>query len=404
MLLRLAYRNFFRNTRRSIISGISIMIAIMLIIFTQSYINGVMNNITDNVVKLISGHIRITSREYERRERLFPLSEAIYLTEEFYQKIKHEQILYIAPRIRFGVLLGQNELSLPCLGYAIEPEIEKHFSALPKRIIEGHYLDGSTNSVLLGRELAKQLNLSIGDTLTIITRTAYDSPTGINLIVQGIFSLGIGGMDKNIFYIPLKVGERLLDLEGRASEVALIIKEPKQSLKIAREIRAKSDYAIMPYQQNVILRYLNSTRAIFTIFYLIILIVACSTIANTMIMIVYERLREIGMLKAIGMNNWAILKLLLGEAGIIGFLGSLSGAILGSLLSYWLKYHGLDLSVASKTASLDIPFGPIIYFAPTPTIIITTFIFGICVTLLVSLLPIYRAVKLKPIEALKTTT
>jgi putative ABC transport system permease protein len=404
MILKLAYRNFFRNTRRSIISGISIAIAITLIIFTQSYIKGVIKNMTDNVVKLISGHIRITSQEYTRRERMLPLSEALYLTSEFYQSIKTDEILYVAPRIKFGVLLGQDELSSPSLGYAIDPQIEQHFSGLHTRIVQGKYLDPVANNVILGKELAKHLNLEVGDTLTLITRTAYDSPTGANLVISGIFSVGIGGMDRNMFYIPLAVGQRLLDLEDRATEVAIILKAPNQSLKIAKQIQNQTELSVMPYQHNPILKSINIAVSVFSLFYIIVLVVACSTIANTMIMIVYERTREIGMLKAMGMTNFAILKLLVLEAGIIGLLGSLVGAIFGGAMSYWLKFQGLDISSVSASASADMPFGPVIYFAPTPLIIIVSFVIGLFVTMLVALLPISRATKLEPAKALKTIT
>ncbi|MDH5684715.1 MAG: ABC transporter permease, partial [candidate division WOR-3 bacterium] len=185
-LLKLAYRNFFRNTRRSIISGTSIAIAIALVIFAQSYLKGVLKNISGNVIKLLSGHVRITTQEYERRERLLPLSEAINLSPKFYQALKNDEIELIAPRIKFGVLLGQEELSVPALGYAVDPTIERKISGLDRRIINGSYLDSFSNSTIIGKELAKRMNLKVGDTLTLITRTAYDSPTGINLLIKGI--------------------------------------------------------------------------------------------------------------------------------------------------------------------------------------------------------------------------
>jgi ABC-type lipoprotein release transport system permease subunit len=83
-LLRLAYRNFLRNKRRSIISGVSIALAIAAIIFAQSWLRGVTRNISDNVIRLITGHVRITTREYDRRERMLPLSESIELTPKVY--------------------------------------------------------------------------------------------------------------------------------------------------------------------------------------------------------------------------------------------------------------------------------------------------------------------------------
>ena len=401
-LFKLAYRNFFRNTRRSIISGISVALAITVIIFARSYINGILENISSNVVRLVSGHIRITTKEYERRERMIPLSEAIELSPEFYDALPSEQIALTSPRIKFGVLLGEEELSIPALGYAFNPETEREIAGLQKRLIKGSYINSGERAAILGSGLAERLEVTVGDTLTIITRTAYDSPTGMNLLVKGIFQTGIGGMDRNLFYIPLDVGQILLDLEGRATEFAILLEQPDNSIPIARSIQLGPDYSVIPFQYNPILRYINTAAVVYSIFYLVILLVACSAIANTMLMIVFERTKEIGMMKALGLNNLSIVGLLTIEAGIIGLIGSAVGSALGTIMSYWLKYQGLDMSRFSSTSSADMPFGPIIYFAPTPFIILTAFILGLLITVIVALLPISRAIKINPAKALKT--
>ena len=401
-LFKLAYRNFFRNTRRSIISGISVALAIMAIIFVRSYLSGFFENITDNVVKLISGHIRITTREYERRERMLPLAESIELSPEFYKSLPEEQIELTSPRIKFGVLLGEEELSVPALGYAIDPETEREIGGLHKRIVTGSYIQSGEKAAILGKGLAERLQVTVGDTLTIITRTAYDSPTGLNLLVKGIFRTGIGGMDRSLFYIPLDVGQAMLDLEGRATEFVIILKDANKAIQIANSINLGPDYSVVPFQYNPILRYLNIATVIYSIFYVIVLLVACSAIANTMLMIVFERTKEIGMMKALGFDKRSILSVLVIEASIIGILGSAIGAVLGATLSYWLKYQGIDISMMSSTTSSDMPFGPIIYAAPTPFIIITAFILGLVVTIIVALLPISRAARINPAKALKT--
>jgi putative ABC transport system permease protein len=401
-LLKLAYRNFFRNTRRSIISGISVALAVTAIIFVRSYLGGFFENITDNVVKLISGHIRITTKEYERRERMLPLAESIVLSTAFYQALPEEEITLTSPRIKFGVILGEEELSVPALGYAIDPEAEREIGGLQKRMVAGSYIQSGEKSAILGKDLAERLQVAVGDTLTIITRTAYDSPTGLNLLVKGTFRTGIGGMDRSLFYIPLDIGQAMLDLEGRATELAIIVKNPDNAVQIAESIKLGQDYSVVPFQHNPILRYLNIATVIYSIFYLIVLLVACSAIANTMLMIVFERTKEIGMMKALGLSNLSIAGLLTIEAGIIGVIGSALGAIFGAIFSYWLKYQGIDISMMSSTTSSDMPFGPIIYAAPTPFIIITAFILGLIVTIIVALLPISRATKINPAQALKT--
>jgi len=401
-LFKLAYRNFFRNTRRSIISGISVALAITAIIFARSYIGGILQNMSGNVIRLISGHITITTKEYERRERLIPLSESIELSNDFYQSLPEEDIELISPRIKFGVLLGEDELSIPALGYALNPEKERDIAGLQKRLVEGTYLKSGERSAILGKDLAERLNMTVGDTMTVITRTAYDSPTGMNLVINGTFRTGIGGIDRSIFYIPLEVGQTLLDLEGRATEVIILVKDPGNAIQIAQSIRLGNDYSIVPFQYNNVLRYVNLAETIYSIFYLVVLLVACSAIANTMLMIVFERTKEIGMMKALGLNNLSIVGLLTIEAGIIGLVGSFLGTVVGTILSYWLKYEGIDISMVSSTASADLPFGPIIYLAPTPFIVISAFLLGLLITIIVALLPISRAIRINPAKALKT--
>ncbi|MGD9379957.1 MAG: hypothetical protein PVI51_05265, partial [candidate division WOR-3 bacterium] len=280
-IFKLAYRNFFRNTRRSIISGISVALAVMAIIFVRSYLGGFFENISGNVVRLISGHIRIATKEYERRERMLPLAESMDLSTEFYASIPDEEIELTSPRIKFGVLLGEEELTVPALGYAINPETEREISGLHTRLVSGSYIQSGEKATILGDGLAERLGVTIGDTLTVITRTAYDSPTGANLIVKGIFHIGIGGMDRSIFYMPLDIGQAMLDLEGRATEFAIILKDPEKAIQIANSIDLGPEYSVVPFQYNTLLRYINIATYVYSVFYFIVLLVACSAIANT---------------------------------------------------------------------------------------------------------------------------
>lgn len=401
-IFRLAIRNFFRNTRRSLISGLSVAIAIMAIIFARSYISGIIENVNENIVRLVSGHINIVTSEYKRRERLLPLSESIELNEQLYQVLENAEITHVSPRIKFGVLLGEEELSVPALGYAFTPETEREISGLDKRIVKGEYISSGEKTALLGVNLAKRLNVSVGDTLTIITRTAYDSPTGINLLVKGLFETGIGGVDRSLFYIPLDIGQQLLDMENYATEIVVQVSNVNRAVSVAQEIQSNTDLLAIPYQHNKLLRYVNMANLIYGAFYFIILLVACSTIANTMLMVVFERTREIGMMKALGLNTGSVIGLLIVEAGFIGIVGSLTGSIIGSTLSYWFKFHGIDISFASSTSSQAMPFGPIIYLSPTPLIILGTFLFGLIATVVVALLPISKVTKMEPAQALRT--
>jgi putative ABC transport system permease protein len=402
-ILKLAYRNFFRNTRRSLISGISVAIAIAVIIFAYSYLKGVTYSIIDNVVRLVSGHVRITTREYERRERMLPLSEAVELTPELFHALDREGVVAATSRIKFGVMLGEGDMTIPALGYGVEPEKETAILKFDKRIVQGEYIAKDDLAVILGRELARRLGKKVGDTLTIITRTAYDSPTGMNLLVKGIYATGLGGIDRSVFYLPLKKAQELLDLDGKATEIVVILRDRDRAPTLAAAVRHQfPNLSVTPYQDNPLLRTLTSAESIFMIFYFIILLVACSTIANTMLMVVFERQREIGMFKALGMGSGSVIAMLIIESGLIGLTGSVVGCLIGALFSYWLKFRGIDLTLFSSTASADMPFGPIVYFAPTPAIILTAFLLGLLASAVVAYLPVRRVTKLDPARTLRT--
>ena len=208
-------------------------------------------------------------------------------------------------------------------------------------------------------------------------------------------------MDRSLFYIPLDVGQRLLDLEGRATEFVIIVKDQNNAIDIAREMQSRLDYSVVPFQYNTILRYINSASIVYSLLYVIILVVASSAIANTMLMVVFERTKEIGMMKAMGLSNLPIISLFTVESAIIGVIGSLGGTLIGAALSYWLKYQGINVAMMSSSTSADMPFGPIIYLSPTPLILIGGFLFGVLATVIVALLPISRVVKLEPAEALR---
>jgi ABC-type lipoprotein release transport system permease subunit len=297
--------------------------------------------------------------------------------------------------------MGKEELDVPALGYAMTPETERGITGLDKRLINGSYINTGEKAMIVGKGLAARLNIGVGDSLTIITRTAYDSPTGITLLVKGIFETGMGGVDRSIFYIPLDIGQRLLDLDSSATEVVLMVRNPERAIAIARQIESNTGLTAIPYQYNQFLRLINVVNVIYGFLYTIIILVACSTIANTMLMVVFERTREIGMMKALGLNAQRLIGLFLAEAGIVGALGSMVGVLLGSVLSYWLKYHGIDISMASSTASQGMPFGPVIYLDPTPLVILGSFLFGLIATFVIAILPISRVARLEPAKALK---
>lgn len=406
MLFKMAFRNVLRNKRRSLLTAVGIIIAVMLIIYSQGFFTGMVDNMIENTARIKSGHIRIVNPEYLRREKLSPLEESVYITPELEEMIAQTpEVTAYTFHIPFGVLLSKGENSKPAFGNAIDVQREKGFLDLSnkKYLVEGSYLEPGDEAILIGKGLAEELGFRVGDSLVIITSTAYGSPSGMNLTVKGIVNLGQANLDDNAFYIPLAAAQQLLDLEGQASEVLVLLQSREDAEKVAaRWQNLTSDdmgLKIIPWQQDSILGMMKVVFQVYWIIYFIILLIASATIINTMLMAVFERIKEIGILKAMGMRGSSILWLLTAEASMIGLFGAVIGAALGVTLA--LVFPTINFSSLSGQNLGSIYFNPIIKLNLTASATFGCFLFGWFVATLTALYPARQGTKVQPAEALR---
>lgn len=406
MLLKMAFRNVLRNKRRSILTAVGIIIAVMLIIYAQGFITGIVDSMIENTARIKSGHVRIVTPEYLRREKLSPLEESVFITPELEEMVETTpEVTAYTYRIPFGVLLSRDERSKPAFGTAIDVEREKGFLDLSAEnyLVEGSYLEPDDEAILIGKGLAEKLGFSVGDSLVIITADAYGSPSGMNLTIKGIVELGHANLDDNAFYIPLAAGQQLLDLEGRAAEVLVLLDTKDHSEKVASAWQDEHGEAMglqfVPWQQDDFLGMLTVVFRVYWVIYAIILLIASATIINTMLMAVFERMKEIGILKAMGMRGNRILWLLTAEASMIGLFGAVIGAALGVVLV--LLAPEVNFSTLSGQDMGSIYFNPIIPVNLTPGVVLACSLFGWFIATLTALYPARQGTKVRPAEALR---
>ncbi len=408
-LVRMAVRNLTRNTRRSFLSALSLVIALMMIVFAQGFIRGMLDQTADNTARFKTGHIRIAAEEYLRQERLLPLSEAVSTGPEL------DAILDELPgvsvrteRIRFGVLLNHKENSVPAMGLAVDPEAERDIFRIQHAISEGEYLSGAGDEIIMGIGLADKLGIGAGDTLVLITQTAYGSPTGANLVVKGIVNSGVGQLDLTHFFMTLASAQDMLDMAGQVSEVIIMLEEPDRAASVALDLKQQlqaagiTGLAARPLSSDPMIAYFSMAETIYFFIYLIILLVASSAIINTMMMVVFERTREIGMMKALGMTNRSVISVLVLESSFIGLVGSVVGVVLGSVLVLLVSTQGIDFSGALGGDANPTLMSGMIHPQLTALAVVSSFLLGLLLTLLVGFVATRRAAKLRPAEALRT--
>ncbi|MFH1684347.1 MAG: FtsX-like permease family protein [Candidatus Margulisiibacteriota bacterium] len=409
-MFKIALRNIFRNKRRSVLTGLSIAVAVMIAVYLWSLISGVMDDMFDNMIRLNIGHVRILNSEYVKRERMLPLEANIqdYTVVEKIAETNPNVSLAVG-RIKFGVLLEHEGKNKPVFGIGIVPKTESQVSHLDQKLVEGRIIKPGQEEMNIGVNLARDLGLKLGDTLTVVTQTAYGSITAMNLKIVGIFSFGVQSVDNTTFFLPLDKAQQLLDLNDAVTEIFILIKDKNMAPKVAAEIKTSLEqvypgqYTTKAWQdQEILYFYMTLAKNVYGGIYFLVLFLASFTILNTMYMSVLERTKEIGMMKSLGMKDRQVMGVIMLEALLIGTIASFVGAIWGSGIAYYLATEGIDFSATfEQMGTLNFPLSYVYRAIFSWGIIFFGFCMGILFSVVAAIPPALRAAQLEPTEALR---
>jgi len=409
-MFKIALRNIFRNKRRSVLTGLSIAVAVMIAIYLWSLVSGIVDNLFDNMIRMTSGHVRILNSDYVKREKMLPL-EANIQNYKAVEKVAEENpnVTLAVGRIKFGVLLEYKGNNKPVIGTGIIPENESRVSRLDEKIVEGRMIRMGQEEMNIGANLARDMGLELGDTLTVVTQTAYGSITAMNLKIVGIFNYGVVSIDKSTFFMPLDKAQQLLDLQDAVTEIFIIIKDMNKAQEVAKDIRTSVErvypgqYTTKPWQDvGFFFAYMRLAKGTYAVIYFLVLFLASFTILNTMFMSVLERVKEIGTMKSLGMKNREVMGVILLEAMLIGAIASFIGAIWGSGIAYYLAVVGIDFTaVFEEMENFKFPLSSVYRAIFSWGIVFFGFCMGIFFSVLAAIPPALRAAQMEPTEALR---
>lgn len=404
-LLNIAWRNVFRHTRRTIITAAAISVGLSSMIFMNTMMNGADKMASRNIIDFETSHLEVFAKDYYREEGVFPLDTIIENSRFVADKIENlSGIKGITPRVKFQASISNGIDELPVLGMGVDIDRDHLIFGIAKAVVAGNYLQHS-NDALVGVDLADDMDLGVGSYLTIITKDRNGTYNAYDLTVSGIINTGHPLFDRNMVIISIAQAQELLAIGDGVTEVCIRANDENNLAPLKERIsQATGDaYEVMTWKEMnaAIFEISGFKRAGQFMIGLVVVVIAAVGIINTMLMAVMERIPEIGTLKAMGFSNSRIVRMFIYEGGIIGAFGSVLGCLIGLVISIYLVHVGLDFSSLFEDMDIVYPMKFIIKGEIDYTNLLYVFLFGILVSVVVTLWPVRKATKLEPVDALR---
>jgi len=413
-LWKIALRNTIRHKRRTIITAIVMTAGISVFIAFDSMLAGMDRMAVDNLARYTVSSLKVRDPAYVEDLRATPLDKPLAHPDAVVAALAARGIP-AAPRIRFVAQLSNYADAIPILADAVDPIADAKVFMLAASISSGSWREGSKpKAVVLGAELALELKLKVGDTVLVSAQTASDTTNADEYAVVGLVNTPAPEVNLSGLFMSLADARELLVLPaaagGFATEVdAALPRAASLNGALAQgEKEAAAIRAALPGTRVDSIGYLahdylavRSAKASYSfVLIIVVLLIAAVGIVNTILMSVYSRVREIGVLRAFGMRPRDISLLFTLEGLAIGIIGSLLGVAIGALLDCLLISKGIDLGFYRSSMG-SLPLSGTLRGEWNPRTMMIGFLFGVVVSLAAARIPARRAAKLEPTEALR---
>ncbi|MBW2137535.1 MAG: ABC transporter permease [Deltaproteobacteria bacterium] len=353
--IKIAWRNIWRNPRRSLLTMGAIAFATTLLIFMLSWQFGSYDTMINSAIRTYSGHLQVQAKGYrEKREVRLVVRDLHPLNVLLKDLPEVEAYTY---RGNAFSLLSSKARTYGAMVIGIDPLREARVSSIKQLIRRGDYLsEEDDHGALLGELLARNLRVGVGDEVTILGQGRDGSIAATVVEVRGIFSSGQEVFDRSFMQIPLKTFQEVYSMGTAVHEVVILCKDLEKVQEV-KEILASSiegsegkDVVVLDWKELMpgLIQAIRMDLFSGFIMYILLIIVVAFSILNTFLMAILERTREFGVLLAIGTKPGRLTRVLLMESATLTLLGILAGVVAGSLVTYYFQAHGIVVSDASE--------------------------------------------------------
>ena len=396
----MAFRDLGRNRRRTFFTALAISIGLAILMLMASVVNGEMGGALEGSILLETGHIQVRAASYDENKSSLKWDDLVLNPDQIASQIAAlPQVKAATPRLFASGYISAGNQSAGAKIYGIDPA---SVASDPYRlgIISGNYLTADdSGGLLIGKPIADKLHLKAGDNVNLSVNTANGDVAQQAFVVRGIYSTNTYGFDSTTIFLPLAKAQAITQAQNHASTIFVLLKDTSYTDSVAGGLKV-SNLKVLTWKDlnPLVLDWETQANSYISILYLIILAIAASVIINTLIMSVYERTREIGILSAIGMRGGRIMWLFLAESALLAVGGVIMGVVLGVIGIYLFNIHGFYIGNMGLTGFM---VTDTIFAKPTMNNTVNLSVLTFIVSILAGLYPAVMASRMEPVAALR---
>ena len=400
LLLSLAWRNLWRNKRRTLVILFAIVLGVWAMIFTAAFMRGMSSQVLDDTINNLTGHIQIHAKKYLDDpviDHRFSLND-----DQLFESLNNPLIKQSSSRVRVPAVIASERDSSGLVMVGINPDNESGMSFLESSIVEGRYLkDENDSGIIIGKKLAERLETRLGKRVVVMSQDKDNKIVDRGFRIVGIFDTQMEGLETGYFFIGLQTSEDLLNIKNEVSEVSILLHDMGQLEQLVSELQEENPHLdikswgqLEPMSQVIIDLY----DSFHLVWHLIVFLAMGFGIVNTLLMSVFERTREFGLFQSLGLKPGFIMGQVWVESVLLLILGLLVGNIV-AWLSVMAMGEGIDVSAFAKGMEMAKLSNIIPFVIITKDLVLANSVV-IILGMLTSIYPAWHASRLVPADAI----
>ncbi len=402
--LRIAWRNLWRNKRRTLITVASIFFGVLFATVMSSLQEGTYSNMIDMMVKLSAGYIQVQHPDYWETKSI---NNTIEPDDAMLKKINSiDNVTKAVPRLESFALLSSGDRTRGGAVIGIKPSADKATSNLQNWLHQGKFLENGDQGALVTYNIADYLNLDINDTIILISQGYHGASAAGVYPVKGILKFNTPQLNNMGVFLDITTAQNFFSAYDRATNIMIMLDDNAEVPRAEKALKNMlgENYTVMNWKelQPELVQFIESDRAGGTLMKGILYMVIGFGIFGTIIMMMAERKKELGVMIAIGMQKTKLGLVMFYETILFGLIGVITGFILSIPVIMVFVGNPIPLPENLQEAYLQYGFEPYLFFSMEPNVFINQMITVFALTLLISIYPFVKVLRMKVGNALRT--